>query len=38
MHDTHRSTLVMGEREPVTVDAGTVRREYERAAAGKRSC
>jgi hypothetical protein len=35
MHDTHRSTLVMGEREPVTQNASTVKREYERA--GKRS-
>lgn len=27
MHDTHRSTLALGEREPTTHDAETVRRE-----------
>lgn len=37
MHDTHRSTLVLGENDPITQDGSTVRREYERAAAGKRS-
>ena len=32
MHDTHRSTLVLGEREPATHDGCSVRKELQKAA------